>query len=195
LAGGKIISGSSRVVYGAAQLGLMVYGVVVGVQIAGQIPTESPSSPMGPWSFYVSIAVIAVGLYVYLSAPRGSLVWLLLTIGVAMGAQAVAGLVLNSSHSGFIGAMVAIPFAMMTARIRTAPPAMVLTLAAFWSLVPGQLTFMSVSRGATGDYAGLGGVSVAGAAIISIALGALVGWTLVQTLSTGSRRGRINAND
>jgi hypothetical protein len=173
----------------------MVYGVVVGVQIAGQIPTQSPSAPMGPWSFYVSIAVIAVGLYIYLSAPKGSLVWLLLTIGVAMGAQAVAGLVLNSAHSGFIGAMVAIPFAMMTARITTAPPTMVLTLAAFWSLVPGQLTFMSVSRGATGDYAGLAGVSVAAAAIISIALGALVGWTLVQTLSTRGRRARITRDD
>lgn len=194
LAGGKIISGSSRVVYGAAQLGLMVYGVVVGVQIAGQIPTQSPSSPMGPWSFYVSIVVIAIGLYIYLSAPRGSLIWLLLTIGVAMGAQSVAGLVLNAAHSGFIGAMVAIPFAMMTARITTAPPTMVLTLAAFWSLVPGQLTFMSVSRGATGDYAGLAGVSVAGAAIISIALGALVGWTLVQAISTW-RRARITGDD
>ena len=194
LAGGKIISGSSRVVYGAAQLGLMVYGVVVGVQIAGQIPTQSPSSPMGPWSFYVSIVVIAIGLYIYLSAPRGSLIWLLLTIGVAMGAQSVAGLVLNAAHSGFIGAMVAIPFAMMTARITTAPPTMVLTLAAFWSLVPGQLTFMSVSRGATGDYPGLAGVSVSGAAIISIALGALVGWTLVQAISTW-RRARITGDD
>jgi uncharacterized membrane protein YjjB (DUF3815 family) len=84
---------------------------------------------------------------------------------------------------------------MMTARITTAPPTMVLTLAAFWSLVPGQLTFMSVSRGAAGDYDGLAGVSVAGSAIISIALGALVGWTLVQTVSTRGRRARITDDD
>jgi uncharacterized membrane protein YjjB (DUF3815 family) len=152
----------------------------LGVQIAGRVPPQPQSPSMGAWSFYVSILVIAIGLYLYLSAPRGSLIWLLLTIAVAMGAQSLAGLKLNAAHSGFVGAMVAIPFAIMAARIKNAPPAMVLWLAAFWSLVPGQLTFMSVSGGAAGDYADQATLSVAGAAIISIALGTLVGWTLVR---------------
>ncbi|MCH9720667.1 MAG: threonine/serine exporter family protein [Actinomycetia bacterium] len=180
LAGNKIISGASRVVYGVAQLGLMVYGVVLGVQIAGQVPPQPESPSLGAWSFYMSILVISIGLYFYLSAPRGSLIWLLLTIAVAMGAQALAGLILNAAHSGFVGAMVAIPFAIVASRVKNAPPATVLSLAAFWSLVPGQLTFMSVSRGAAGDYADQATLSVAGAAIISIALGTLVGWTLVK---------------
>jgi uncharacterized membrane protein YjjP (DUF1212 family) len=182
LAGGRIVSGSSRTVYAIAQLGLLVFGVVLGVRIAGEVPQQVPSALMGSWSLYASIAVIAVGLFFYLSAPRGSLIWLLLTIAVAMGVQNLAGLVLNSGHSGFVAAVVAIPFAMLASRIRTAPPANVLALAAFWSLVPGQLTFMSVSRGASGDYLGTAGLSVAGAAIISIALGTLVGWSLVRTL-------------
>lgn len=182
LAGGRIVSGASRTVYGLAQLGLMVYGVVVGVRIAGQVPQHGSSTLMGPWSLYASIVVIAIGLYFYLSAPRGSLLWLMLVIAVAMLAQTVAGFVLNSAHSGFIGAMVAIPFAALAARFKGAPPASVLALAAFWSLVPGQLTFMSLSRSATGDFAGTAGVSVAGAAILSIALGTLVGWSLVRTL-------------
>jgi uncharacterized membrane protein YjjB (DUF3815 family) len=104
-----------------------------------------------------------------------------------MLAQNLAGLVLSAAHSGFIGAMVAIPFAMLCARIRAAPPASVLTLAAFWSLVPGQLTFMSVGRGAAGDYANTAGVGVAAAAIVSIALGTLVGWTLVRTATARGR--------
>ena len=183
LASAKIISGSSRLIYGIAQLGLLVYGMVLGVRIAGEVSPQSPSTPLGSWSAYAAVVVIAVGLYLYLSAPRGSLPWLLLIIGVSMLAQNLAGLVLNAAHSGFIGAMVAIPFAMLCARIRTAPPASVLTLAAFWSLVPGQLTFMSVGRGAAGDYANTAGVSVAAAAIVSIALGTLVGWTLVRAFS------------
>ncbi|MGI9124419.1 MAG: threonine/serine ThrE exporter family protein [Mycobacterium sp.] len=191
LAGAKIISGASRLVYGIAQLGLLVYGVVVGVQIAGQVAPQTPSTPMGPWSFYASILVIAVGLYVYLSAPRGSLPWLLLTIAVAMLAQGAAGLVMNSAHSGFFGAMVSIPFAMLVARLDKAPPAMVLTLAVFWSLIPGQLTFMSVSRGATGDYANTANVSAAGAAIVSIALGTVVGWTLVRAFVSRPVRASI----
>lgn len=186
LAGGRIVSGASRTVYGIAQLGLLVYGVVLGVRIAGQVPPQVTAAPMGAWSAYAAIVVIAVGLYVYLSAPRGSLAWLLATIAVAMLTQDLAGLVLNSAHSGFVAAMVAIPFAMGASRLRGAPPASVLGLAAFWSLVPGQLTFMSVSRGASGDYAGTAGVSVAAGAIVSIALGTLVGWSLVRTV--GSRR-------
>lgn len=188
LAGGRIVSGASRTVYGLAQLGLMVYGVMVGVRIAGQVPQQAGSTPMGSWSLYASIVVIAVGLYFYLSAPRGSLPWLMLVIAVAMLAQTVAGFVLNSAHSGFIGAMVAVPFAVLASRVRGAPPGSVLALAAFWSLVPGQLTFMSLSRSASGDYAGTAGVGVAGAAILSIALGTLVGWSLVRTLLQRGRR-------
>lgn len=105
---------------------------------------------MGPWSVYASIVVIAVGLYIYLSAPKRSFLWLLLTIAVATLAQTFAGHVLNTGHSGFIGAMVAIPFAVLSSQIKGAPPASVLTLAAFWTLVPGQLTFMSLGRHAAG---------------------------------------------
>ena len=182
LAGGRIVSGASRSVYGIAQLGLLVYGVVLGVRIAGQVPPQTPSASLGPWSLYASIVVIAVGLYFYLSAPRGSLIWLTVVIAVATLTQTVAGLVLNPGHSGFIGAMVAIPFAVLASRVNGAPPSSVLGLAAFWSLVPGQLTFMSVSRRAAGDMLNTAGVSVAGAAIVSIALGTIVGWSLVRTV-------------
>jgi uncharacterized membrane protein YjjP (DUF1212 family) len=188
LAGGRIVSGASRTVYGLAQMGLLVYGVVLGVRIAGQVPSPAESVAMGPWSLYLSIVVIAVGLYLYLSAPRGSLIWLLLTIAVAMLSQTVAGLVLNNGHSGFVAAMVGIPFAMLMSRIKTAPPSTVLVLAVFWSLVPGQLTFMSLSRKASGDIANTANLSVAAAAIVSIALGTVVGWTLVRTVSGRSPR-------
>lgn len=186
LASGRIMSGSGRVVYGIAQLGLLVYGVVLGVHIAGEVDPQTPSAPMGGWSLFASIVVIAVGLYLYLSAPRGSLPWLVLTIAVATLVQTVAGTVLNPAHSGFVAAMVAIPFAMACSRLRGAPPFGVLSLAAFWSLVPGQLTFMSVSRGVTGDVAGIAGLNVAGAAIVSIALGTLVGWSLFRAATASS---------
>lgn len=184
LAGARIVSGASRTVYGLAQMGLLVYGVVLGVRIAGEVEPQTPTDLMGPWSVYASILVIAVGLYIYLSAPRRTFYWLLLTIAVATLVQTLAGHVLNTGHSGFIAAAVAIPFAVLCARIKGAPPATVLTLAAFWTLVPGQLTFMSLGRHAAGDLANTSTMSVAGAAIVSIALGALVGWSVVRTVST-----------
>ena len=182
LASGRIVSGASRTVYAIAQLALLVYGVVLGRHIAGQVPPQAPTGLLGSWSLYASIVVIAVGLYLYLSSPRGSLPWLIVVIAVATLTQTAAGLVLDTAHSGFIGAVVAIPFAVLASRLRGAPSAGVLGLAAFWSLVPGQLTFMSVSRRAAGDLVNTASVSVAGGAIISIALGTLVGWSLVRTL-------------
>ena len=183
LAGGRIVSGASRTVYALAQFGLLLYGVILGVHIAGEVPEGVPSNLMGPWSLYVSMVVIAVGLYLYLSAPKGSLFWLLLTIEIAMLVQKLAGTVLNTAHSGFLAAAVVIPFAILAARIKTAPASGVLVLAAFWSLVPGQLTFMSLSRRASGDYLDTASLNVAAAAIVSIALGTLVGWSLVRAIS------------
>ena len=188
LAGARIISGTSRTVYGLAQMGLLVYGVVLGVRIAGEGPPQALEPVMGPWSVYAAIVVIAAGLYIYLSAPKGSFIWLLLIIGVATLVQNLAGVVLNTGHSGFLAAMIAIPLAVLGSRIKGAPPASVLTLAAFWSLVPGQLTFMSLGGQAAGDLANTATLSVAGAAIISIALGALVGWSLVRTISNTPQR-------
>jgi len=187
LAAGRIVSGASRTVYALAQLGLLVYGVVLGVRIAGQVMPHAPTGTLGPWSLYASIVMIAVGLYFYLSSPRGSLLWLTVVIAVATLTQAAAGLVLNPAHSGFVGAMVAIPFALLASRLKGAPSAGVLALAAFWSLVPGQLTFMSMGRRVSGDLANTANMSVAAGAIISIALGTIVGWSLVRTRRPRSR--------
>ena len=169
-------------------MGLLIYGVVLAEKIAGQVPVQQSSSTMGAWSLYVAIVVIAVGLYIYLSAPPGSLIWLLLVIGVSMLVQNLAGHVLSTAHSGFIAAAIAIPFAILASKIKGAPASGVLELAAFWSLVPGQLTFMSLSRTASGDFANTANLSVAAAAIASIALGTLVGWTLVRTFRNDPQR-------
>jgi hypothetical protein len=126
-------------------------------------------------------------LYLYLSAPQGSLIWLLVTIAVATLAQTLAGHALGPGHSGFLAAIVAIPFAMLASRLTGAPPVGVLILATFWALVPGQLTFMSLSRNLSGDVANTATLSVAAAAIVSIALGALVSWSLLRGV-TGRRQ-------
>ena len=91
---------------------------------------------------------------------------------------------MSAPHSGFVGAILSVVFAMLAARIKTAPPAVVLLLASFWSLVPGALSFMSVSQAATGGNADVSSMSTAGAAILSIALGTLVGWSIFWTIDS-----------
>ena len=184
LASSQIISGASRLVYGIAQLAMLVFGVALGVHVAGEVLPQTPSTQMGAWSLYVAIVVVAVGLYVYLSAPRGSLIWLVAAIGVALVGQAVAGRFVAAAYSGFIGAFLSVPFAMLAARIKTSPPAVVMMLAAFWSLVPGALSFESVTQAATGGNVGVASLGVTGAAILSIALGTVIGWSVFHTIDS-----------
>ena len=60
---------------------------------AGRLAPQQPSPQMGGWSLYVAVIVISIGLYIYLSAPKGSLLWLMLAVGVALVGQKVGGLV------------------------------------------------------------------------------------------------------
>ena len=185
LASSQIISGSSRLIYGISQLALLLFGVIIGVHIAGsEIAPQAPSAPMGPWSLYVSIVIVAIGLSIYLSAPPGCLFWLMAAIAVAILGQKLATEILPSARSGFIGAMLSVNFAMLATRLRTAPPAVVMLLASFWSLVPGATSFMSVSQAATGNDANVASLGAAGAAIASIALGTLVGWSIFRTIDS-----------
>lgn len=191
LASSQIISGSSRLIYGMSQLALLLFGVALGLHVAGFVPQETQPTQMGSWSLYVAIVVVSFGLYVYLSAPAGSLLWLIAAIGVVLLAQSAAAEVMAASHSGFVGAIIAVPFAMLAARIKTSPPAIVMMLAAFWSLVPGALSFEAVGQVAAGD-SGPDSTSLAatGSAILSIALGTLVGWSVFNTIDTRLKRSK-----
>lgn len=193
LANSQIIAGSSRLVYGISQLALLVFGVVMATMIAGDLAPQAPSAQMGSWSLYLSIVVVGIGLSVYLSAPPGSLLWLMAAIAAAILGQKAAESFLSAPHSGFVGAVLSVLFAMLATRIKTAPPAIVMMLAAFWSLVPGALSFMSVSQAATGGNADVASMSTAGAAILSIALGTLVGWSIFRTLDGHLPRPRNSA--
>ncbi len=182
LAYSQLISGSSRLVYGVTQLGLLVFGVIMGMHVAGQVAPQAPSAQMGAWSLYLSIVIVAIGLTFYLSAPPGSLFWMTAAIAVAILGQKMAQTFTSAAHSGFVGAILVVVFAMLASRVRTSPPAMVMMLASFWSLVPGATSFMSVSQAATGGNGDVASMGQAGSAILSIALGTLVGWSVFRTL-------------
>jgi uncharacterized membrane protein YjjP (DUF1212 family) len=184
LASSQIVSGSSRLIYGMSQLAMLLFGVAIGLHVAGWVSAQNQSTPMGAWSLYVAIVVVSVGLYIYLSAPPGSLVWLMASIAVALLAQAAAGTVMSASHSGFVGAFLSVPFAMLASRIKSSPPPIVMLLAAFWSLVPGALSFVAVGQAAAGDNVDSASLAATGSAILSIALGTLVGWAVFYTIDS-----------
>ena len=80
--------------------------------MAGEVAPYGPADGrMGPLSFYVAIVVIGVGLYLYLSAPRGSLVWITASVAVALIGQQVGGLLMAPASPGAVGALLVVPFA------------------------------------------------------------------------------------
>ncbi|MCW1960110.1 MAG: hypothetical protein KIH64_016520, partial [Mycobacterium sp.] len=166
------------------QLALLLFGVALGSHLAGQVWQQAPPNQMSSWALWLGIVAVGLGLYVYLSAPTGSLIWLLLAIGVALGGQALAGEFVGPAYSGFFGAFLSVPFAMLATRIKTAPPPIVMLLAAFWSLVPGALSFVAVGEAAAGDHLGATSLAATGSAILSIALGTLVGWAIFYTIDS-----------
>lgn len=183
LARSEVVAGATRLIYGAVQLALLVFGVSLGLAIAGRPAPQSPSAQMGPWAFYVAIVVISVGLFIVLSAPRESLGWMTAAIAVALLAQGAGGWFFSEAHSGAVGAFLVVPFATLASRIRSSPPAMVMKVAAFWALVPGALSFVSLSNAVTGtgDFDAL---KTTVGAIFSIALGTLVGSSVFDAADT-----------
>lgn len=187
LASSEIVAGASRLIYGVTQLMLLVFGVALGIHVAGKVAPQEPSTRMGDWALYAAIVVVAAGLYVYLSAPKGSLPWLAAAIGVALIGQQVGGLALPASYSGAVGAFLVVPFAMLASRIKSSPPAIVLMLASFWALVPGALSFVSLSEAATGGHASVETLGSTVAAVFSIALGTLAGYSVFYAFSRPRR--------
>lgn len=184
LASSHIIAGTSRLAYGLTQLALLLFGVTLGTHLAGQVLQQAPTTQIGPWALGVGIVAIGLGLYIYLSAPHGSLIWLVLAVGVALIGQALAAKFVGPAYSGFFGAFLSVPFAMVATRIKTAPPSVVMLLAAFWSLVPGALSFESVTQAATGGNIGVASLTATGAALLSIAFGTIIGWSAFATLAS-----------
>lgn len=184
LASSAIIAGASRLMYGVLQLMLMVFGVGIGVAVAGRVPPQQPSPQTGQWAFYAAILVIGVGLYIYLSAPQGSLFWLTAAVGVALLGQKLGESFLSSAHAGALGAALVLPFAILAAQLKTAPTAMVMALAAFWALVPGALSFESLSEAAAGEPTSFSTLLTTVGAIFSIALGTLVGWGVLNAIAS-----------
>ncbi|MCU1480846.1 MAG: hypothetical protein JWQ19_1632 [Subtercola sp.] len=185
LTSNQIIAGASRVVYGVAQLLLLAFGVIAGLTVTHGGTEVVISHGLGWWSALAGVALVGVGFVFFLSAPKGSFLWILVALFASYGAQTIGVVFLGPLLSGFVGALVVVPLALLLTRFRTAPPATVMMLASFWLLVPGALGFIGISESAGGTSVSSGAASVTtlvntGISLFSIALGILVGTGLTR---------------
>jgi uncharacterized membrane protein YjjP (DUF1212 family) len=184
LAYGDMVSGASRLIAGLVQLLLLAFGLAAGALLVGVGPeslmqwdtTAVPAS----WAPWAGSLVFACGVALHFSAPRNSFGWMLLVVMAAFGAQRLATTFFGSEISGFFGTLVAMPLAYMVQMRFKGPPVAVTFLPSFWMLVPGSLGLLSVTRMLSDRAAGIDGMVTVIFAVMSIALGTLVGATLYR---------------
>ncbi len=186
LAGGDMVSGSSRLITGFVQLILLAFGLTAGALLIGYRPDnllDGQREVIVPlWTSLVGVVVFGVGVFVHHSAPRGSLPWMLLVLFTAFAGQRIAAGTIGPEISGFFGMMGATLLGNLIQNRLNGPPSMVTFLPSFWLLVPGVLGLISIKRILT-NTAGIDGVATVVFTFTAIALGTLVGESLYKWLA------------
>jgi uncharacterized membrane protein YjjB (DUF3815 family) len=181
------IAGASRLLAGATQVLLLVFGIVAAQALVGLPPemayARRADIAFGAWAPWLGSLLFAIGVYYHFVGPPRSLVWLCLIVYVASLGEFLGNSLLSGSFGGFVGALTMTVVAFWLDRLPAAPPFQVLFLPAFWLLVPGVLAVVGladlVGNPASVALVDLGQVAVT---IVSIALGVLVGVALTRAL-------------
>ncbi|RZU65335.1 uncharacterized membrane protein YjjP (DUF1212 family) [Microterricola gilva] len=187
LSTGQMMAGAGRLAAGSMQLILLAVGIVAAAGVVG-IPAreitsaQEPLGALGPW---LGVAVFGVGIVVYQCARPASLGWILLVLYVAYGAQVLADVFLGGVLSAFVGALAMTPVAVIVARQRSGPPAIVSFLPAFWLLVPGALGLVGVASLLGGDTGGVSSLVTTVSTMVAIALGVLAGTAITGRVRRG----------
>jgi len=187
LAYGDMVSGASRLTAGLVQLVLLAFGLAAGATLIGYAPENllkaSDELNAIAWAPWLGVITFGVGVCMHFSAPRKSLLWVLLVLLVTFETQRIAAGIFGNLVSGFFGMLVATPLGYLIHLRFKGPPSMVTFLPSFWLLVPGSVGLLSVTRMLTDHTAGLEGLVGAIFAFASIALGTLVGASLYRWIT------------
>jgi uncharacterized membrane protein YjjP (DUF1212 family) len=191
---GQMIAGSSRLVWGGAQLGLLAFGIVAGVGAVGISPERAFSSSdalLGAWAPWLGVLVFAIGVTIANSAPPGTFVPLVVVLYAAWSGQVVGSWLFGGWVSGFVGAVVMTLVAHLVARLPSTMPMYATFLPGFWLLVPGSLGLIGLTTIVAGSAtAAAGDILTILGSIASVALGVLVGVELYRWFTSAERRAR-----
>ena len=194
LTAGQVMAGASRLVYGIARLGLLAFGVFAATSVVGHPAAGATSPQLGIWAPWIGILLVSVGYYIYSSAPRRSLLWILYALVVAYSAQLLGNVLLGSGLSGFVGALAVVPAVYLAARFRAAPPPSVMLTCAYWLLVPGSMGFIGLTEAASGTSGAADALLKTFGSLLAIAMGMLIGGGLSKDV-TAVRQAYHDAGD
>jgi uncharacterized membrane protein YjjP (DUF1212 family) len=186
LASMHIISGSARLIYGAAVLLLLFFGIAVGLNISGLAnhlvyAYEAVVFPW--WAPLLGTTLFGVGTFIRLSGANRDLFWMLLVLYIAMLGQSFGEQYFNPFFGAFIGATLMALSSELIARSPRRTSALVSQALAFWFLVPGARGLLSVTSILSEDLQSAAiGIGEMVILITSITLGVLLGTLIISPL-------------
>jgi len=187
LAYGEIISGSSRVIYGTAILLLILFGVMIGIQVTGFQEPEffisNTANALGWWAPYLGILMFTIGMYLFMSIKNKDLPWVLLIVYIAFFGQIIGNHLLGGFFGAFLGSLLMAISGTIVERTEHRTPSFISIMPAFWILVPGSLSFLSLATLVNQNYLTALNYSVVVAmTIVAISLGLLIGAVATEPL-------------
>jgi uncharacterized membrane protein YjjP (DUF1212 family) len=195
LSDGQMVAGAARLVQGALQLVLLAFGIVSGAALVerstGPLPGPSSIGMLGAAAPYVGVLCFAVGMYIYRSGAPRTFGWTLIVLYVAYSAQVLGAATLGGYVSGFVGAAVMTPVAMLVAAQPGGPPLMATFLPAFWLLVPGSIGLIGVAEVLARQSTGQATLLTAGVSIVAIALGVITGLGIASAIERRAEVRRV----
>lgn len=164
LAGGEMMSGTSRLVYSLVQLFLLalaIFGgyqlVASGAQVDGAVALGHPA-----WVGYIGVFMFCIGAAIFTQAPVSIFGWILLVVALSFGSQQFVASELNdpvaAGFAAFVGMMVALTI--QRRGIGGGPPALVTFTPAFWVLLPGTFAIGTLIQALSSDLGGQAGMTI-----------------------------------
>ena len=192
LAAGAMVAGSARLIFGTVQLLLFTFGVLAAAEVVGPSASELANlrvDELGPWAAWAGLALVGVGVFLNVSAPRGALPWMLALLALTFLAQSGGQEAYGAPVGGFLGGLVAALGAAIVQRF-DGPPSLVVFLPAFWLLVPGSLGLLGTTQLAADTGDGFATAQGAVGVVVAIALGVLIGSAIGRALEAHAVRGQ-----
>lgn len=184
LASTHILSGSARLMYGAAILMLLFIGISAGLTISGlssQLVYAYEAVMFPWWAPLLGTLLFGIGTFIRLSGANRDLFWMLLVLYIAMLGQFLGERFFNPYFGAFFAASLMALSSEFIARSPRRTPALVSQTLAFWFLVPGARGLISVTSILSEDLQSAAiGLTDMAILIISITLGVLLGTLVVS---------------
>lgn len=190
LAAGRVTAGAARLVYSLAVLLMLGFGAVVATLLVGTPTTalfdaDVPGN-LGQVAVWTGWLLFGVGVMFVFGMAPADFPWALGVIVLTAGTAALADAAFGEPVSTFTGALVMTITALALGRRPSLPPPYVLYLGAFYALTPGSHGLRGIESWTGGDrLQGVTSLASMVGLVTALAVGMLVGATVVRTAATG----------